>query len=246
VRGPITAAHRLLPYGAVKRLLFALGLMLSSSPARADPPLGRSAWVHVESPAPVRLERMAPGDFEWRAVCSAPCDVPVDAGGVFRVAGDDVRSSPSFVVHPRPGERVDIRVQRSSKTAHTLGIAGIVGGSLVASTALTVALGQWLGAALQGIGAALGDAPCALSSRCTTPASSPPRPNLTPALVTAALAGVVAVAGAVDLVVDGSTRVEGASLERVPEPPTPPSEWLPPDDIAPPIVAAGVGLGFRF
>jgi len=230
----------------VKRLaLCGLALILLPGLARADPALEPSAWIHVESPGPVRLERIAPGEVEWRPVCGSPCDMVVRTDGVFRVTGDDVRPSPSFTVRARPSERVDVRVRRSSTTAHTLGILGIVGGSVVASTALTVALGQWLGAAFQNIGTALANTPCAVNPRCT-PVESPPGPNLTPALVTAAIAGVITLAGAVALAVNGKTRVEGAGIEGAPEPPTPPSEWMPPDDVAPPIVAAGVGFRVRF
>jgi hypothetical protein len=203
-------------------------------------------WIHIDAPAAVRLERIAPGESEWRSVCSSPCDVLIPADGVFRVGGDDVRPSPAFIVHAPPGQRVDVRVRPSSKTVNALGIVGLVGGALVATTALTVALGQWLAAALDGIGSALGSAPCALSTRCTTTASSPPAPNYTPAFVTAAIAGVVTIAGVVALVADGHTHADGASIERAPEPPTPPSEWMPPDEVAPPIVAAGVGFRIRF
>jgi hypothetical protein len=222
--------------------------MLLPATARADPALAASVRIHVESTGPVRVERMAPGDVEWRAVCTSPCDVLVRADGVFRAAGDDVRPSPPFVVHAGPGERVDVRVQPSSKTVHSLGIVGIVGGSLVATGALTVAAGQWLAAALQGIGSAIGAMPCAVlpSPRCTTPPPTPASPNYTPAFVTAALAGAITLAGAVALALDGHTRVEGSSIESAPEPPTPPSEWIRPDEAEPTPVAVAVGFTIRF
>jgi hypothetical protein len=230
----------------VKRLIFcSLVSMLLPGLARADPALAPSAWIHVEASGPVRLERIAPGEVEWRPVCDAPCDAVVRADGVFRVGGDDVRPSPSFVVRARPGQRVDIRVQRSSKTVHTLGVVGLAGGTAVASTALIAAFMQMLAAALQSFGTALGDTPCALSMRCTTPAR-PSGPNVTPALVTAAIGGVVTLAGATALLVDGQTRVDGPRIEGAPAPPTPPSEWIPQEESAPRDVAAGVGLRLRF
>ncbi|HEY5241659.1 MAG TPA: hypothetical protein VIJ22_09350, partial [Polyangiaceae bacterium] len=84
--------------------------------------------VHIDAPEAVELQRRdASGD--WRAVCSSPCDRPLEEHGHYRVAGDGVRPS-SDVTLTGHGERVALEARPSSNGWFTGGIVLVaVGGA---------------------------------------------------------------------------------------------------------------------
>jgi hypothetical protein len=92
----------------------------------------RSAFVHIESEQPVRLEAVE-GRKKYRFVCASPCDVPVDLDQHYRIAGDGVRSTGEFEINGQSGQRVVIEVDTSSK-------AGFVWGIVITSLSPIVAL----------------------------------------------------------------------------------------------------------
>jgi hypothetical protein len=98
---------------------------------RVDP----DVWV-VTGSVGGRHHESGPTHIEhWTHVCDAPCDVPVQRGGIFRVAGDGVTPSPTFAlgkdvsaVHVRPG----------SSALRGTGLAAAVTGGALAFTGLAL------------------------------------------------------------------------------------------------------------
>ncbi|MEO7110963.1 MAG: hypothetical protein ABI183_11045 [Polyangiaceae bacterium] len=64
------------------------------------------AYVLIEGPAAAVLEQQN-GD-KWTPVCLAPCDRPYSLGRNYRIAGNDVRVSESFVLQGKPGSTVTL------------------------------------------------------------------------------------------------------------------------------------------
>jgi hypothetical protein len=103
-----------------------------SASASPTPAAKRTAFVHIESDRPVRLEAVE-GKKSFRFVCASPCDIPVDLDQTYRIAGDGVRASGDMQINGQPGQRVLIEVDTSSKAA-------FVGGIVIVSIAPVVAL----------------------------------------------------------------------------------------------------------
>lgn len=94
-----------------------------------------TAWVHVESDRPVRIER-EPADGhgrEWDAICTSPCDAEVPLGLQVRIAGDGIRNSKPFMLNARAGERVELVVNTGTR-------GGFVGGIVLTSVGPVVSL----------------------------------------------------------------------------------------------------------
>jgi hypothetical protein len=65
---------------------------------------------------------------DWRAVCLAPCDIPVQvAGSLARVTAPGMTSSNSFRIEPGSGTAL-VRVDGGSARARSLGITGLLVG----------------------------------------------------------------------------------------------------------------------
>jgi hypothetical protein len=122
----------------------------SPAPAPVPPPVvapprssGGSAVVHIESDAPVILERRDPGGGRWALACSAPCDEELPLASSYRISGAGVRDSNSFRLNARPGDHIVLDVSTASKGAFAGGIVltSIGGGSLLlgAMVLMTVA-----------------------------------------------------------------------------------------------------------
>jgi hypothetical protein len=65
--------------------------------------------------------------LRWRDVCTAPCNVPVQPAGSYRVGGGTIRGSDTFTM-PRAAGPVLVSAQTGSNVKHWVGIALIAGG----------------------------------------------------------------------------------------------------------------------
>lgn len=70
-------------------------------------------------------------------LCTLPCDVRVDAGGLYRVAGPDFSPTPRFPLPPG-ASAVDVRVRTASDAALTGGIALSAAGLLLGGVGTTM------------------------------------------------------------------------------------------------------------
>jgi len=82
--------------------------------------------VHIEG-GDVTLEQVG---GPWAAVCSTPCDRPLPLGASYRIAGDGVRASRSFMLGGQNGDRVVLDVDTASKGGRTGGIVLVSLGGL--------------------------------------------------------------------------------------------------------------------
>jgi hypothetical protein len=135
---------------------------------RAPPPQApakRTAFVHIESDRPVRLEAVE-GRKSYRFVCTSPCDMEVDLGEHYRIAGDGVRATSDFELNAQQGQRVLIDVETSSKAGFVWGIVvvsvspvvslvGLVVYAISSTGPLSSSSGQTVGAAM-GFGGLIG------------------------------------------------------------------------------------------
>jgi hypothetical protein len=84
------------------------------------------AYVLIDGPPTAILEQQN-GD-RWTAVCAAPCDRPYSIGRTYRIAGNDVRESDSFVLEGKPGSTITLHY---SAAKHTAGAALTEAGVIV-------------------------------------------------------------------------------------------------------------------
>jgi hypothetical protein len=70
--------------------------------------------------------------FKWRDVCRAPCGVPVDPNGIYRIGGGTVRPSESFSM-PRASGTVQLDTQVGSTVRHWVGVGLSIGGGVAAA-----------------------------------------------------------------------------------------------------------------
>gem|GEM_PF-2597020 len=66
---------------------------------------------------------------QWQHQCAAPCSVKLDPRYAYRVAGDGLVPSDSFVL-PRAGERVRVDARMGSSAGRVVGALGIAGGAV--------------------------------------------------------------------------------------------------------------------
>ena len=92
----------------------------------ARPPRVGGPVVIVRSDNPqARLQTQ--GGLKWRDVCVAPCNVPVNPVGLYRIGGGTIRPSDAFNM-PRPAGKVVVQAQAGSNVKHWVGVGLIVGG----------------------------------------------------------------------------------------------------------------------
>ena len=135
--GPRQATLRAMAAGRWRTALLLALLIDGGSPRFAlaqSPPAplqvpGR-VLVHIESPAPVDLER-GTGDFSdpFYVICTSPCDTWVPATDGYRIAGRGTRASRRFELLANAG-RETLVVSQSSSIAFGIGIAAIVLGAV--------------------------------------------------------------------------------------------------------------------
>jgi hypothetical protein len=99
------------------------------SPGLLTPPPGvppvNGPVVQIRSDNPkARLQTMR---LTWRDVCTAPCNVPVDPNGTYRIGGGSIRPSAEFRM-PRPAGTVLVTTETGSNGRHWVGVAMIIGG----------------------------------------------------------------------------------------------------------------------
>jgi hypothetical protein len=130
---------------------------VAPAPPPAMPvPMGPVVWLSSDNAQP-RLQVLQLDT--WRNVCRAPCGIPVDPNGLYRVGGGDVRPSEEFHM-PRPSGAVEIDAHVGSKIKHSVGLGMIIGGggAMAAGTFLYV----WRPTAAVGPSGGDGDRPIAL------------------------------------------------------------------------------------
>ena len=92
----------------------------------ARPPRVGGPVVIVRSDNPqARLQTQ--GGLKWRDVCVAPCNVPVNPAGLYRIGGGTIRPSDAFNM-PRPAGKVVVQAQAGSNVKHWVGVGLIIGG----------------------------------------------------------------------------------------------------------------------
>jgi hypothetical protein len=130
-------------------------------PEQSDRPPGRPVDVSVDSPNPdvlleqqhgrstfVRSWRNADGSTgskiedvrHWEPVCQAPCGIPLDSGGLYRIAGPGVVPSGEFMLVPNESP-VWLKVKSGDVHRYRAGIALMaIGPVLILGGVLTAAL----------------------------------------------------------------------------------------------------------
>jgi len=92
----------------------------------ARPPRAGGPVVIVRSDNPqARLQTQ--GELKWRDVCVAPCNVPVNPAGLYRIGGGTIRPSEPFNM-PRPAGQVVVHAQAGSNVKHWVGVGLVIGG----------------------------------------------------------------------------------------------------------------------
>jgi hypothetical protein len=110
---------------------------------RKDEPA--AVFLHVASPATVRIER----DDTGEVVCTSPCDKNVPATAHYHIGGH--RPSPSFVLVPPSSGRADVRVKPGSKTTFWTGVGALgLSGLLIGGGVGTLVYGYSERAPVQG------------------------------------------------------------------------------------------------
>jgi hypothetical protein len=103
------------------------------------------AFVHIDSPAPVDLERETGVRYQpFDVVCTSPCDTFVPAEGRYRVTSTSMRTSRSFSL-PRGVGKTTIRVTPSSSAAFFSGFVLIGVGAIAITVAAAATLADGLG-----------------------------------------------------------------------------------------------------
>jgi len=95
-------------------------------PGPPPPAYGYGPIVTVRSDHP-RARLQVQGPLKWQDVCIAPCNVPVNPAGMYRIGGGTIRPSASFNM-PRPSGQVVIDAQTGSNVKHWVGFGLVIGG----------------------------------------------------------------------------------------------------------------------
>jgi hypothetical protein len=97
-------------------------------PRLAEPmglnPMGPRVFLRSDGANP-RLQYL--GRIKWSDVCTAPCGVNVEPGGLYRIGGGTIRKSDPFQL-PRASGDVVIDVQVGSNVKHFVGLGLMIGG----------------------------------------------------------------------------------------------------------------------
>ncbi len=88
----------------------------------------REGSLPTDRPLP-NLSVYAP-DPVWNSVCTMPCDVAVQLGGEYRIAGNDVTTSGGFALH---GPTTELLVDAGSYPMRRAGIWLVIVGALAAA-----------------------------------------------------------------------------------------------------------------
>jgi hypothetical protein len=99
-------------------------------PGPPGPPPAYGPIVTVRSDHP-RARLQVQGPLKWQDVCIAPCNVPVNPQGLYRIGGGTIRPSDSFNM-PRPSGQIVVEAQTGSTVKHWVGIGLAIGGGVAA------------------------------------------------------------------------------------------------------------------
>lgn len=100
-------------------------------PPQGPPPVyGPIVTLRANNP---RARLQVQTALKWQDVCLAPCNVPVNPAGVYRIGGGSIRASESFPM-PRPSGPVVIDVETGSTVKHWVGMGLTIGGIVSAVT----------------------------------------------------------------------------------------------------------------
>jgi hypothetical protein len=99
----------------------------SAPPAPAAPT--KKVLVHIETTAQ-DLFLLADTGHAWERVCAAPCDKWMSADLNYKLAGPSTRQSKPFFLQGENGDRVVLEVNAASSGVFTIGVVGIVIGSI--------------------------------------------------------------------------------------------------------------------
>ena len=95
-------------------------------PPGPPPAYGYGPIVTVRSDHP-RARLQVQGPLKWQDVCVAPCNVPVNPQGTYRIGGGTIRPSEGFNM-PRPAGQVVVEAQTGSTIKHWVGFGLVLGG----------------------------------------------------------------------------------------------------------------------
>jgi hypothetical protein len=102
------------------------GYQAAPPPGAPPPGMGYGPVVTLRADNPrARLQVMGP--LKWQDVCIAPCNVPVNPAGLYRVGGGSIRPSSEFNM-PRSAH-VTIDTQVGSTVKHWVGLGLMLGGA---------------------------------------------------------------------------------------------------------------------
>ena len=88
--------------------------------------------VHINSTAPVSLEKRASGESAWQHVCNSPCDAPASATDEYQIVGENLNESKPFILDASQGDKVTLDVTPGfHKKAETGKWILVGGGALV-------------------------------------------------------------------------------------------------------------------
>jgi hypothetical protein len=99
-------------------------------PVPPGPPPAYGPIVTVRSDHP-RARLQVQGPLKWQDVCIAPCNVPVNPQGTYRIGGGTIRPSDGFNM-PRPAGQVVVEAQTGSTVKHWVGFGLTIGGVVAA------------------------------------------------------------------------------------------------------------------
>lgn len=99
-----------------------------ATPPMMAAPAGPILRLHANNPR-ARLQQM---QLRWTDVCMAPCGVPVDPSGLYRVGGGTLRASDPFKL-PRPNGEVLVDAEVGSNVKHWVGFGLSIGGIVAAA-----------------------------------------------------------------------------------------------------------------
>jgi len=98
------------------------------APPYPPPVYGPIVTLRADSP---RARLQVQTALNWQDVCLAPCNVPVNPAGAYRVGGGTIRASETFTM-PRASGPVLIDAQVGSKVKRGVGIGLTIGGGVAA------------------------------------------------------------------------------------------------------------------
>ena len=98
------------------------------APPYPPPVYGPIVTLRADSP---RARLQVQTHLKWQDVCLAPCNIPVNPAGAYRIGGGTIRASETFAM-PRPSGQVLIDAQVGSKVKRGVGIGLTIGGGVAA------------------------------------------------------------------------------------------------------------------